>query len=311
MADRTEAAVRWQIHAMGCQRYEIGVLDAEHGRMINRTMDVDGIVRSIAWLKRQNARGEDIYIRPTMDDPTHGIVLVDDLSLAAKPKIQALGVTPSVIVETSPQSFQAWIRVADRASAELRLEIARDLARELGGDPGGVGARQYGRLAGFTNRKPKHRQTDGLAPFVLLHVHDPHVCKAGPERMHAAARAIADREHAQRLSAPFPAGSPAGCAEEAYARVQEHVHRQGHASASHVDFRVAMILLGKGFNPCDVERAMRALSLEIERRKLGHVEDYVRRTVENAAARLHTKPIVGGRPRPAATNASRSIERAD
>jgi hypothetical protein len=35
-------------------------------------------------------------------------------------------------------------------------------------DPGAADWRHFGRLAGFTNRKPKHERTDGLYPYVQI-----------------------------------------------------------------------------------------------------------------------------------------------
>src|SRR6185295_489128 len=45
---------------------------------------------------------------------------------------------------------------------------ARTLAERFGGDKGAADWRHFGRLAGLTNRKPKHRAEDGRYPFVHL-----------------------------------------------------------------------------------------------------------------------------------------------
>jgi hypothetical protein len=43
------------------------------------------------------------------------------------------------------------------------------LASRFRGDLASADWRHYGRLAGFTNRKDKHRRTDGTYPYVRLH----------------------------------------------------------------------------------------------------------------------------------------------
>ena len=51
---------------------------------------------------------------------------------------------------------------------------------------------------------------------------------------------------------------------------------------SRADFGAASRLAARGFAAQSIESAMRAASPDIERRKYGHVEDYVRRSVEAA-----------------------------
>jgi hypothetical protein len=48
----------------------------------------------------------------------------------------------------------------------LSTRAAKELARRFGGDPSSADWRHFGRLAGFTNQKPKRRLQTGLPPFV-------------------------------------------------------------------------------------------------------------------------------------------------
>ena len=45
---------------------------------------------------------------------------------------------------------------------------AKELAKRFGGDLSSADWRHFGRLAGFTNRKPERLLPNGLAPFVRL-----------------------------------------------------------------------------------------------------------------------------------------------
>ncbi len=51
---------------------------------------------------------------------------------------------------------------------EQATMVARILVERYGGNPASADWRHFGRLAGFTNRKPKHWQATGMQPFVLV-----------------------------------------------------------------------------------------------------------------------------------------------
>jgi hypothetical protein len=168
--DRTTRAAQQQIAAMGTQAFEVGLFKpsaAEEGRavMIPRIWDSATLIRSIPWLRMQNADGRNIYVRPKGE---HDLSLVDDLSADAVKRMKATGFTPAAVVETSPGNFQAWLKHPQRLPRELSTLAARKLAEEFGGDRGAADWRHFGRLAGFTNRKPKHMTASGLFPFVRL-----------------------------------------------------------------------------------------------------------------------------------------------
>ncbi len=64
------------------------------------------IERAIKWLRHENAKGAHIYIRSA---GAHRLSLIDDLTAEAIERLKAEGVEPSVVVETSPNNFQAWL----------------------------------------------------------------------------------------------------------------------------------------------------------------------------------------------------------
>ena len=127
----------------------------------------DQIDAALAWLRRENARGAQIFVRP---HGTHALSLVDDLSAEAIPRMTDAGFQPAAVIETSPGNFQVWLNhgriLFDRT---FSTHAAKELARRFGGDPSSADWRHFGRLAGFTNQKPKRRLQTGLPPFVRLH----------------------------------------------------------------------------------------------------------------------------------------------
>ena len=106
--DRTTEALERQIEALGVARFEIGIREAETGKMINRFMTKKEVKDNAAWLKRMNAKGHDIYIRPSGE---HGLVLIDDLNQKALKAMNDKGLKAAAIIQTSPGNYQAWDEV--------------------------------------------------------------------------------------------------------------------------------------------------------------------------------------------------------
>jgi hypothetical protein len=154
------------LHALHCPVYEVGVFDRE--RMLLRTWDRESLDGSRKWLAAQNAQGRDIYVRPHGE---HRYSLVDDLTRDALQDMRRDGFQPAVVIETSPNNYQAWLNHGQILPQAVSTAAARELAERYGGDKGAADWRHFGRLSGFTNRKPKHQQADGRYPWCNLHEH--------------------------------------------------------------------------------------------------------------------------------------------
>jgi hypothetical protein len=183
MANATETAVRRQIESMATAVFEIGVLlpakDATEIKrdavMLLRTWDPATIHRSIPWLRAKNAGGAAIYIRPHGE---HHLSLVDDLTDKAVQQMKKGGFEPTLLVETSPGNFQAWLNHGTVLDKRTSTAAARALAERFGGDPGAADWRHFGRLAGFVNKKRRYQKPDGLFPFVRIAEQHPGVIYA-------------------------------------------------------------------------------------------------------------------------------------
>jgi hypothetical protein len=149
--------------------YEVGLyrptVADNQPEMLPRTWDASTLVKSIAWLRWQNSQGRNIYIRPAGE---HQFSLVDDLTVENLDRMGREGFTPSVVVETSPDNFQAWLNHGEVLRRDLSTVAARTLAQKFAGDQGAADWRHFGRLSGFTNRKFSRRAANGLYPFVHL-----------------------------------------------------------------------------------------------------------------------------------------------
>src|SRR6266849_1174945 len=160
-----ERLVRVQLRAMGCERFDLG-LRRDAGEMILREgQGAFEVEATIKWLRHENAKGAHIYIRP---GGIHGLSLIDDLTVEAIDRMKAEGFEPAVVVETSPNNFQAWLNHGRVLEAAMSTRAAKELVERFGGDPSSANWRHFGRLAGFTNPKRERQLPSGLRPFARL-----------------------------------------------------------------------------------------------------------------------------------------------
>lgn len=165
-ASIARSIVSKQLSAMGCQRFDVGILHQDGRMVLREAWNAEEVGAAISWFRRANAHGAHIFVRP---HGAHALSLVDDVSAEAIAAMKESGFQPAVVVETSPGNFQVWVNhgrvLADRT---FSTQAATDLARRFGGDPSSADWRHFGRLAGSTNQKPMRRLSNGLQPFVRL-----------------------------------------------------------------------------------------------------------------------------------------------
>ena len=290
--DRSLEAIQRQINALDVPRFEVGIRESKTGQMMNREWSRAEVEQSAAWLKRMNAKGNDVYIRPAGE---HGLVLVDDLTADKFLSMKKDGFQSAAQIETSPGNYQAWVKLSDKPlSAEVRRLAAQSLAKRYGGDPNSADSRHYGRLAGFTNQKPKHAR-DGRQPYVLAHDCPGKAAISAPALLERIEQGIdrdkAEKERQSRLKALEGYKSPGhGWASDPgheYRRqARRLMQRYGkEADFSRLDWMIATDMAKGGrFSVEGIATAIGQHSPQVESRKAGHVEDYAKRTAEKAWA---------------------------
>lgn len=286
--DRTLEALERQIEALGVAGFEVGIREAQTGKMMNRLMGKESLKDNAAWLKRMNAKGNDIYIRPSGE---HGLVLIDDLKPESLKAMNDRGLKPAAIIQTSPNNYQAWVKLSDKpVPAEIRKMAARGLAKEFGGDPNSADSNHYGRLAGFTNQKPKYNQ-NGKQPYVLAHECSGDVSKSAADYLEKIKTHLAvaemQAEQKKRLYAIKTASQPrygANAAQEYQGQAKRLLEKYGeNADLSRIDWMISLDMAKSGkFSQRDIETALQKHSPNIESRKAGHIDDYAKRTAEKA-----------------------------
>lgn len=152
--------------ALASEKYLLRLihLDRDTYKPMKRIWSKDTLLENINFLQAKNCEGYNIYARPV----GYEFVLLDDLSKEMLAEVAQI--KPSVLIETSPQNYQVWLRLSEvPESREQALAICKHLAQEFLADMGSAEPDHVGRLPSFTNRKPKHQKDKGLFPFCKLH----------------------------------------------------------------------------------------------------------------------------------------------
>jgi len=289
------------VRATGAERYQIMVSTPDKkGGKVERQEWTDKQMlepKNVRWLQQRNANLGGIYARP-MD---RRIMVLDDLQVDQIEQLEAMKFTPAVVLETSANNYQAWIRLLPPEAPEPTLDIAtrasRALTKAFGGDPAAVGAERFGRLPGFVNRKPKHDRR-GKGPWVTLRAATGAIAEAGRsliDQIEKAIRKASERlmvkAQGQKAKLPGPTVKTERAAVtpgDAEALVLEGLQRSMAETAdqSAADFRACGFALKHGASPDDVADALRRHSPDIEERHPA-TDDYIERTVRKAGLTIY------------------------
>lgn len=306
---RRDKSIAEQLSAFGCKSFEVQAIapkgaDLKPDRI--RTLQAKDIIKHAAYFSQKNAKGYDIYVRPAhhiIDDKEHGepYVFIDDIDPLKMKKLKEAGLQLAITMESSPGNFQGWIRVDTKpVPAEELSAAAKIVAKHFGGDKGSADWRHYGRLAGFTNRKPSRRQSNGYAPFVQHNVQAGHQIASSGQGLLAAAREELAMEKIRRARAMDEAAVKQAKVEQrqalrrmqgtdvfSYVAEARERLRKGEDESS-TDFSATLSALRKGFDREDVKEALRAASPSLAERKGADVDRYLDLTLDRAEDVINT-----------------------
>lgn len=138
--------------AMGCAQFLVRLAQTWEGKQETRQWSGLELLRSLPWLKRMNARGYDVTLRPTGQ---HGLVLLDGLQQADLQRLEARGWQSAAVVEVQHGRFQTWIKLSGQPVADaLRGQAASRLASDLCRSSSAITVAEFGALAGLTCHAP-------------------------------------------------------------------------------------------------------------------------------------------------------------
>jgi hypothetical protein len=280
----TTNAVRRQIGAMGTAVFEVGLFNPEPNggapEMLPRTWDVETLMKSIPWMRLQNLGGRNIYVRPHGE---HNLSMLDDLTAQSVARLKSSGFGPALVVETSPGNFQAWLKHPESLSPALSTAVAKKLAKEFDADPGAADWRHFGRLSGFTNRKPAHQAANGQYPFVRL-------IEAGGTQYPEAQRFVANvraefsrAEEARRVTLTRGQGGQGFVHGPLKSIDAFRANPMYGGDGTRIDLAYAVYALAHGVAPDTVTETIRSRDLSHKGSEKRQIE-YVKRTVEKALA---------------------------
>lgn len=288
--DRTGQQVHAQLDAWGAPAYEIGLIPPRHRTDLKpertRRFTAAQVLESIRWLKFMNLSDRNVFCRAAAlaDGRLVPMVFVDDLCAQQVDHMEDAGLPFGILIESSPTRFHGWVRVASEAISRTEAQtLARELASRFGGDLGAAAWNQYGRLAGFTNRK-RERVTVSGAPFAILRAASKDVAPEGARMLgEIRERLIRSPEETMKAkvrSIDLPPGGAAGTAIVAFSNARDRVRAvrpDGNPDDSRKDFGAACALVEQGYPLAEIEWAIIAGSPQIYVRH-PDAADYARRT---------------------------------
>ena len=176
------------------------------------------------------------------------------------------------MIETSPESFQAWV-----ALEGANEETIRQFKKGVGADKNASGAT---RLSGSRNFKPKYAPD---YPLVSLHHSSPgHVVRIS-ELREAGLIAEEDNRKSPRAYAPQREVKKGRLVWPSYERsLQDAPQARNHEGKdrSHADFEFSLISADRGFSAEEIERKL----FEVSEKAKSEGFRYARHTAERAAA---------------------------
>ena len=171
---RQEKEVSRELEAIAADRYRITLMHNDRNKpTINLGKSrIEGepekfytateLLELLPTLAYRNAQSYNVFITPIPTDTEHFILIDDIRNLELVKEYQ-----PSLILQSSPKSQQALLKVNGNFSNEQLNAYFKQLNEEHG-DPKISAVIHPLRLAGFTNRKPKYKDSRGYFPFVSI-----------------------------------------------------------------------------------------------------------------------------------------------
>ncbi len=258
MENITRQILARYFEALGAETYLLRLVHTQGAApAMGGVRTVAEILKQTEWLKLKNLEGYQIYCRPI----GWQYVLIDDLPPETLPRANEL--SPCIVMETSPNNFQAWLRLATVPNTrEEALSVCRELAELLGADKGSAEPDHVGRLPSFTNRKEKYRTAKGF-PFVRLLVSKKNISSFSPK----GGRVL--KEETPVHTPPLSNGAALS------APVQSPKKSNDRSAA---DFNLACMLIRQGKSDEHIREQLEHKSEKAQGRR----GDYIGRTIANA-----------------------------
>lgn len=301
---RQEKEVIRELEAIAADRYRITLMHNDRNKpTINlgksriegepeKFYTASEVLELLPTLSYRNANSYNVFITPIPTDTEHFILIDDIKNMEAVKEYQ-----PSLILQSSPKSQQALLKVAGSFTSEQLNGYFRGLNEELG-DPKITGVIHPLRLAGFTNRKPKYKDSRGYFPFVSIVESMGGYSEKAMEELSKFTldivqsvkeiRKFTDTVNVNQNSKPEIDDGLKRYATQFYAIAA----RNGEQDLSKTDYALAKTLAENGRTEQEIAETLETCSPEIHVRHKGQVDKYINRTV--ATLKTTAQPIKNG-----------------
>lgn len=284
--DFTLYAVKRQLAAFGCNDFELGVYNdskrhiKDENPMFINYWAANSIIDKVPWLKHKNSNDHDIFIRPAMES-NKNLLFVDDLDYGRIQRMQNDGFVFALLIESSPQNFHGWVRAdIGQFNAEIATSCCKVIAEEYKTDINSADFRHFGRLAGFTNRKPKYVNELGQQPFVKISSIDDKVSPVSAALLNKGLARIERKKkedsarierYKESIKLCLNGGNPDYSLDDAERFYLFHFNKfadlyKSNLDASVIDWRVGHKMIDKGFSFQHIFDAMLKHSLAAKKR---------------------------------------------
>jgi len=236
------------------------------------------IEEAFSLLEKENAFYKNLVYKKSVlwnfskENQCFNIVLIDDIE-----DIETFKRRDFFLLWNTSNKFQAAFLLDRGVTSEEVIKIQRMLIRAYGGDLGALGASHNKKLPGFYNTKYPENP-----PYMQIHYVGTRVLDA--RYILAQYKEIYEKEKEDKKPRQHDLATP----EQTIKQLQGTSKKtwQGYfmekQNGSKADVAYAIYLMDSGYTDEEVRQALLNESQDIEIRKKGHLEDYLRRTLKAA-----------------------------
>jgi len=168
---QTTSMLRWWHDIAAVDRVDLAVRRSSGEMLWHLNQSISDL--PLRWLRAENVRRGDIYLRPARG-PNWALVFLDDVE--RRLAIRMAAKYDCAVIETSPPGgCHVWLRCTQPLSERQRRQAQRWLAQRAGADLGSVSGEHLGRLAGMKNWKRRGVWVNVLALATTGRAWDPQV----------------------------------------------------------------------------------------------------------------------------------------
>jgi len=228
----------------------------------------DILEKENAWYKNAVLK-KSVLFNFSKENQYFNVVLVDDIQ-----DIETFKLRDFFLLWNTSNKYQAAFLLDRGVTSEDVKKIQRVLIKDYGGDLGSLGASHNKKMPGFYNTKYPE------APYMQIHYIGTRVLDA--RYILEKYKEIYEKEEDKKPQQRILTTEQNTTKQQAKKTWQDYFNEKQNASKA--DIAYAIYLIDRGYTDEEITQALLTESQDIEIRKKGHLEDYLRRTLFSARA---------------------------